>query len=885
MPPRFGVDEEPAPADREENRETDQGEAGPTERLGPPSPSSTVGGSSGPAAPTRHVTQVIGADQGHTRVFADSEPASPTPATAPSPNATTTLAPQVEEPERAEPAKRRGRRFAPLEWFSRGVARVLVGPASDLEHSIPAELREKYHVQGHVGAGGEAIVYRAEPEKVGVAGTPVALKVYRPGHDLNRELLDRLRARPGTDPYTPVIDGYGYARSSWGEDLAWEAQEFFDQGSLRGVLDEAPLSEDHARDIVAALAACLRHWQEELQHNHTDVKPENLLRRRGDSPVFALTDFGGAVRATMSRVYGGLAVTEAYAAPEVIEGRREAPAAWWSLGIMVHEMMTGRRPEGAGNWLSARSSEVDVSAITDPRWRLLARGLLTPVPTARWGYREVMEWLAGEEPTVARPRRYRSLRFGDVDHDDPPSLAFDLMDRSDKGAVWLGSHWQSLRTWLDREVNDYTFDRANLTQLASHPERTHLVISSLAAAFVPGMPPRYRGYEVTAEGVLALATGDGSRHAALREAIELGALAFAARHWCGHTECRDTQGRCARLERVQHEVPLVMTETMQQVERLVRDGDAQVTEPADHEWDAAWAQAVELVLDEDAARRYRRSLRAESWHPTRRSHAHRAEWWREQRRAGARTRSLSDAAAVQANAALVTAVLLLPSATRAGAIERERQNADWQRRRQALGARITRAVTQRGNTPEALGSGDDSAPSDNASASQRKEHRRQERQQRRVDRGMRQIERAMTAGRCRRFTRPLAMLGFLDALGTALLFSVGLAYTAPWIANADQIVTTIVEAPGIAHLSGALTALLGVLPGEIGLSWWFAALLALALILCGRYAANHRKRARNRLIAYRLAIAGSVLMALRLAASALLMVVYAVLIPLSMVAG
>lgn len=225
----------------------------------------------------------------------------------------------------------------------------MVGPAGELDYAIPAELRRDYDVLDHIGSGGEAVVYLAEPvERTGAAGRAdgaparrIALKVYRPGHDINRELLDRLRARGTADPHAPAIHGYGHARSSWGEELAWEAQEYFADGSLRALIDEAPLPQDRARLIVAAVAECLHHWQESLQHNHTDVKPENLLVRRLDPPVFALTDFGGAVRATMSRVYGGLAITEDYAAPEVVEGRREAPAAWWSLGVMVHELMTG----------------------------------------------------------------------------------------------------------------------------------------------------------------------------------------------------------------------------------------------------------------------------------------------------------------------------------------------------------------------------------------------------------------------------------------------------------------------------------------------------------------------------------------------------------------
>ncbi|MFD0776149.1 protein kinase, partial [Streptomonospora algeriensis] len=428
------------------------------------------------------------------------------------------------------------RLLAPLfSWFPRLLARVVVGPAGDIDYAVPAELRRSYTVLKRIGAGGEAVVYLAEPAGAGRTRSRgrsgasegsgkqedrrcVALKVYRPGHDINRELLDRLRARGQDDPHTPAIHGYGRARSSWDEDVAWEAQEYFPAGSLRSIIDRAPVDDAAARAVVAAVADCLHHWQERLQHNHTDVKPENLLIRSTEPWVFALTDFGGAVRATMSRVYGGLAVTEAYAAPEMIEGRREAPAAWWSLGVMVHELLTGRRPECGENWLTARRSEVDVSAVTDESWRLLVRGLLTPAPSARWGCAEVRQWLAGERPSIARPRKHAPVHFADASHYDPPSLAFDLLDRWDRGEVWLRTHWPILRTWLDREVNDYTFDRAYLTDLDARPERVHLAISALAARFVPGMPPRFRGLEVGAEGVLALAGGGSSRHAVLREA-------------------------------------------------------------------------------------------------------------------------------------------------------------------------------------------------------------------------------------------------------------------------------------------------------------------------------------------------------------------------------
>ncbi|GAB2510118.1 protein kinase domain-containing protein [Nocardiopsis aegyptia] len=793
-----------------------------------------------------------------------------------------------------------------VDWLSRLLTRVVVGPAGDLDYAVPAELRRRYQVLGHIGAGGEAVVYRAHP--TGEPERELALKVYRPGHDINRELLDRLRARGTASPHTPAVQGYGTAASSWGEDLAWEAQEFFALGSLRSVIDEAPLEDERARAVVAAVAECLHHWQDELQHNHTDVKPENLLVRSLDPPVVALTDFGGAVRATMSRVYGGLAITEDYAAPEVVEGRREAPAAWWSLGVMVHELVTGRRPARGGNWLTARNTEVDISAITDERWRLLARGLLAPTPSARWGHDEVAQWLAGERPQIRTVRRLRPIEFAGTSHDDPPSLAFDLLDRSDTGALWLRSHWPQLRTWLDREVNDYTFDRAYLTGLEHDPERVHVAISALAARYVPGMPPRYRGHEISADGLLALATGQASRHALVREAVESGAVGLGAQHWCPHPECRSGgSGRCALLERVQHEVPLLMRRVGETVDRLVGSGPDAPRRPAAHETDAVWAQAVELVLVPEKASEHRSLLRRQSWHPTQRSAAPHAPWWAEQRRTALRDGSGVDALATRG--AMLTALVLLPEAVRVGGVVSARERADGRARRQDRWASLAGSARERWAgakerlatakqrrveaatvptrpdvpvEPGAYGNhGEQQAPDTTRT------RREQERAQRRVDRTMSQIQRAMSAGKCRRFAYPAALLGLVDGLGRSLRPADGFYPESEFVTSAYTGLLDASNGAVLGWLSEVTGSVTGLLPGSMGASWWWPVLLAVVLVVLGRTAGSKRPatRARRRLAAFRLALAGSLLMVVVLLSTGLVALGSGVLIPLDGLLG
>ncbi|MFI6574706.1 protein kinase [Nocardiopsis sp. NPDC050513] len=795
-----------------------------------------------------------------------------------------------------------------LDWLTRVVSRVVVGPAGDLDYAVPTDLRRRYRILGHLGSGGEAVVYLAEPADA--PGRRLALKVYRPGHDVNRELLDRLRARGTASPHTPAVQGYGTASSSWGESLAWEAQEYFSLGSLRTVMDEAPLDDARARAVVSAVAECLHHWQNDLQHNHTDVKPENLLLRSLDPPVVALTDFGGAVRATMSRVYGGLAVTEDYAAPEVIEGRREAPAAWWSLGVMVHELVTGRRPERGGNWLTARNTEVDVSAVTDERWRLLVRGLLAPSPSARWGHDEVAQWLAGERPQIRTARRTRPIVFAGASHEDPPSLAFDLLDRSDTGAMWLRTHWPELRSWLDREVNDYTFDRSYLTGLDDSPQLAHVAISALAARYVPGMPPRFRGHEIGADGLLALASGEASRHAVVREAVAAGAVGLAAQHWCPHPSCRSGgSGRCALLERVQHEVPLVMRKVVETVERLVGSGADAPRRPEPHEVDSAWARAVELVLDPGSASAHRSVLRRQSWHPTERSAAPHAPWWVEQRRLALRDGRGGDTVAIRA--ALVTAALLLPEAVRVGGLVSERERADGRARRQDRWASLSGAARERWDgarerwdgarrrraqaataptrpdQPPAAGPYGYGAPDPRNGEETSRSQRAQERARRRVDRTMNQIQRAMRAGRCRRFAYPAALLGLVDGLGRVLRPDEGFY---PESAFVTSVYSGLVESARdgvLAGLSRAAGVVTGLLPEPVETAWWLPVVLSVVLVLLGRSAASQRNssRARRRLAAFRLAVAGSLFMALVLLSTGLVALGSGVLIPLDGLLG
>ena len=203
---------------------------------------------------------------------------------------------------------------------------------------------DRYNIIDLLGQGGMATVYRAYDTRL---EREVALKVIRheafPPDVLQNELKRFEReakslARLSHPNIVKVLD-YGEYEGS-----PFLVMEYLPGGTLKQKIG-SPIAWQDAMHLLLPVARGV-----EYAHNreiiHRDIKPSNILLAENETPT--LSDFGIAKlfqnEGTLLTASGMAMGTPEYMAPEQWTGKTVPQSDMYALGVVLYEMVTGRRP-------------------------------------------------------------------------------------------------------------------------------------------------------------------------------------------------------------------------------------------------------------------------------------------------------------------------------------------------------------------------------------------------------------------------------------------------------------------------------------------------------------------------------------------------------------
>jgi serine/threonine protein kinase len=193
----------------------------------------------------------------------------------------------------------------------------------------------------------------------------------------------------------------------------YEIAPFFERGSLAHLIRrDGPLELSTAelilRQLVEGLAALHR-----AGIQHRDLKPSNILIESETPLEVVLTDFGSSALATMT-LLTQVRTTLAYAAPETLTGMYSRASDYWSLGIVLIEILTGQNPLqwfGSSKIASYQivQGKVPIPDTLPANWQRLLKGLLERDHYKRWDDARILRWLV-ENRNSAGPKQGKWFR-------------------------------------------------------------------------------------------------------------------------------------------------------------------------------------------------------------------------------------------------------------------------------------------------------------------------------------------------------------------------------------------------------------------------------------------------------------------------------------------
>ena len=224
--------------------------------------------------------------------------------------------------------------------LSRMVSRVMrlreEGPARS------GEVVSAYQIVEKLGSGGMGVVFRAVDRRL---NRQVALKFLPEsvGADaqLRQRFLQEAKVAASLD-HTNICTIYGVEQA--GDGRLFLVMPYYEGEILQSRIRRGPLPVSEALDYARQIATGLAHAHA-AGVVHRDIKPANVaITLEGRVKIL---DFGIAKIADASLTRTGMVLgTLAYMSPEQAAGEKQVDhrTDLWALGVVLYEMLTGRRP-------------------------------------------------------------------------------------------------------------------------------------------------------------------------------------------------------------------------------------------------------------------------------------------------------------------------------------------------------------------------------------------------------------------------------------------------------------------------------------------------------------------------------------------------------------
>jgi serine/threonine-protein kinase len=210
------------------------------------------------------------------------------------------------------------------------------------------DLGPEYIIIRHIESGGEADVYELRHS---LTASNFAGRVLREGWDplARASFADGvMRQMRATGPGVVPVLAFNFEAPQ-----PFAVMEFMRQGSLADEIArrKGPFPVREALSVAHALATTLG----DVHHKklaHLDFKPGNILKAADGG--WRLSDFGAAVTVSSKEILRAprWVCTPEYAAPEQLKGLKSQASDVYALGVVLTELLTGKRKLDVGDLLA-----------------------------------------------------------------------------------------------------------------------------------------------------------------------------------------------------------------------------------------------------------------------------------------------------------------------------------------------------------------------------------------------------------------------------------------------------------------------------------------------------------------------------------------------------